>query len=456
MSNIIQLKKGLNIPLSGEAALKVKKVVSPDIVAVCPTDFRGLVPKLLVREGDAVLAGTPVLADKKSPDVVFASPVSGTVVEVVRGEKRKLLAVKIKSDGRKVSEKFSPVEDIEKMDAAQIKDILLKGGVWPFIVQRPYGIIANPEIAPKAVFVSAFSTAPLAADADFAFAGEIAYIQAAVIALGRLSEGGVHMSFNADTYAKSPLRNIQGVKTHLFKGAHPAGNVGVQIHHICPIRKGQVAWTVSLAGLAAIGKLLVKGVYDVSRNVAICGPMALTPCYINAPAGLCIDEIQEHYGNMAESIRFISGDALSGRNVGMHGYLGFYDNQITLLREGDDYEMFGWMKPFRFNQYSTSHTYFHWLLEKVCPMRYDLDTNLHGGERAFVVSDVYGKVFPMNLFPVYLAKACLAQDIDKMEKYGIYEVIEEDIALCEYVDPSKINIQAIISDGIDLMLKEMA
>lgn len=450
MSNNIYLKKGLDIPISGIAAQTVKKVIVPDVVAVKPTDFRGLVPKLLVREGDKVLAGTPVLADKMSQKILFTSPVSGTVAEVVRGEKRKLLEVRVKADATQEHVDFG-VRKPADMNAEQIKEALLESGLWPALVQRPYGIIADPQVKPKAIFVSAFSTAPLAADPEFALRDEFANIQTAVNALGKLTDGGVHFSLNADNYSGTPFHKIENAIIHTFGGPHPAGNVGVQIHHISPIRKGETVWTVSLLMLAAIGKLFNTGKYDVRRKIAVTGPKAIEPAYVEGYPGISMKDIKEFYGP-AENLRFISGDVLTGTSIGAEGFLGFFDNQVTILNEGNEYELLGWAKPVRCSQFSSSHTYFSWLTPK---KKYDMDTNLHGGPRAFVVNDVYGKVLPMHLYPVHLLKACLAQDIDKMEKFGIYEVLEEDFALCEYVCPSKIDIQQIITDGISLMLKEM-
>lgn len=453
MSNNIHLKKGLNIPLAGVAARETRKVVMPDVVAVKPTDFRALVPKLLVREGDKVLAGTPVLADKMSQDILFAAPLSGVVTEIVRGEKRKLLEVRIKTDAVTEYVDFGK-KDVAALDANQVKAAILEGGLWPAFIQRPYGVVASTSVKPEAIYVSAFSTAPLAAEVDFITEGEIHNIQTGIDAIAKLTDGGVHVSFKAG--AKSKLEGLKNITPHYFKAdKHPAGNVGVQIHNINPIRKGETVWTIDVQMLAAIGKLFNEGKHDVMKKVAITGPMAISPAYVTTVAGVGIRDLQAFFGN-SENCRFVSGDALSGTNVGKEGSLCFHDNQITILEEGDKYEMLGWARPFRFNQFSTSRTYFHWCLGFLTPKAYNLDTNLHGGVRAFVVSDVYGKVLPMNLFPVYLAKACLAKDIEKMEKYGIYEVLEEDLALCEYVDPSKIDIQAIISEGIDLMIKEMA
>ena len=450
MSNNIYLKKGLDLPINGTAAQNTKKVIKPDVVAVKPTDFRGLVPKLLVREGDKVLAGTPVLADKMSQNILFASPVSGTVAEVVRGEKRKLLEVRIKADEKQEYVDFG-VKKVSSLSAEQIKEAILAAGLWPAITQRPYGIIANPESKPKAVFVSAFSTAPLAADTEFALNGQAAHIQTAVDALGKLTGTKVHICVNAANASASAFGKLQNVVLHTVSGKHPAGNVGVQIHHIDPIRKGETVWTVSPVMLAAIGKLFNTGKYDVSRKIAVTGPKAVNPAYVDAYPGIAMKDLKEFY-DPSENLRYISGDVLTGTNVGAEGFVGFFDNQVTLLEEGDKYELLGWAKPFRPKLFSASRTYFSWLTPN---KKYDMDTNLHGGPRAFVVNDTYGKVLPMDLYPVYLLKACLANDIDKMEKFGIYEVLEEDLALCEYVCPSKIYIQQIITDGIALMLKEM-
>ena len=450
MSNNIYLKKGLDIPISGVASQTTKKVVVPDVVAIKPTDFRGLVPKLLVREGDKVLAGTPVLADKMSQNILFASPVSGTVAEVVRGEKRKLLEVRIKADAEQEYVDFG-IKRVADMTAEQIKEALLAAGLWPALVQRPYGIIANPEVKPKAIFVSAFSTAPLAADPDFTLRDDLSNIQTAINALNKLVDGKVHLSLNEATYSGTSFHKLENVITHTFSGKHPAGNVGVQIHHISPICKGETVWTVSLMMLAAIGRLFNTGKLDLRRKIAVTGPKVKTPAYVDAYPGISMKDIKEFYGDASE-LRFVSGDVLTGTNVGAEGFLGFHDNQITILEEGNKYELLGWAKPFRPKLFSSSRTYFSWLTPN---KKYDMDTNLHGGPRAFVANDVYGKVLPMDLYPVYLLKACLANDIDKMEKFGIYEVLEEDLALCEYVCPSKIDIQQIITDGIALMLKEM-
>jgi len=452
MSDIIVLKKGLDVPVSGNAEAELRKVVTPDVVAVSPSEFKGLSARLLVREGDRVLAGSPVLSDKKCPDIIISSPVSGTVKEIVRGEKRKLLHVLISPDTVQEYVDFGK-KKADELSADEVKEALLKSGLWAAIISRPYGIIADPAKQPKAIFVSAFSTAPLAPSTKFALDGQTLAMQAGLTALSKIAK--VHLSISK-CQSDGPFSRFSNVEYHTFSGKHPAGNVGVQISCIDPIRKDETVWTLTPQMVAAIGKLFSKGCVDLRRKVAVCGPMAIQPGYIETFPGMPMKAIPGFVGALSDEIRFVSGDALSGKNVGIDGYLGFQSNQITLLKEGTEEELFGWARPFRFQLFSNDHSYFHWLL---CPKghKYDLDTNLHGGPRAFVMSDsYYGKVLPMDIYPLYLVKACLAADIDKMERFGIYEVLPEDLAVCEFIDPSKNYIQAIIENGIDLMLKEMA
>ena len=453
MSQHYVLKKGLDIPVSGEAELRVSKTVAPGIVAVQPTDFKGFLPRLLVKEGDRVLCGSPVLADKKNPDILLASPVSGTVREIVRGEKRKLLAVLVEADAQQQCVDFG-VKDVASLDAGQVRQALLESGLWPWLVQRPYGIIADPAARPRDIFVSTFSTAPLAPDPAFCFGDALRDAQAGVDALAKLTDGAVHVALDGNC-GNSPFAALQGAQLHTFQGPHPAGNVGVQISHVAPILKGDTVWTVSLAGLVAIGKLFTTGRYDVRRKVAVTGPMALYPAYVQAFPGMPMTALRAFIGNTpADQVRIISGDILSGRPVGPDGYLGFFDNQVTLVREGTDQELLGWINPIRAHQFSADRSYFSWLMPK---KKYAMDTNLHGGPRAFLMNDgYYARVLPMDIYPIFLAKACLAGEIDKMERFGIYEVLPEDLATCEFVDPSKNNIQEMIENGIDLMLKEMA
>ena len=441
MSNKLHLNKGLNIPVKGEAASVVIKSVSPDIVAVKPTDFPGLVARLLVKEGDAVKAGSPVMADKMRPQILFTSPVSGTVQGIVRGDKRKLLAVLVKADGKQDSVDFGAKAPAT---AEQTRNLLLTSGLWGTLVQRPYGVMANPEDTPKAIFISSFSTAPLAADEDYVLGDALADIQAGVNALSKIAP--VHVSIRKENV---PFARLQNAELHIVSGPHPAGNVGVQISHIAPIKKGEIVWTVSLLHVAAIGKLVKTGKLDLMRKVAVTGPAAPQTGYVCCLPGTPVKEIT----SVGQDIRVVGGDVLTGENLGADGYLGFFQNQLTLLREGYEREWFGWAKPFRPKVHSSSWCYFSWLTPG---KKYDMDTNLHGGPRAFVETKCFEDVTPIDIFPIYLIKACLAGDIEKMEKFGIYEVLPEDLALCDYVDPSKNEIQAIIQKGIDLMIKEMA
>ena len=448
MSDNIKLKRGLDIPIQGAADRKVKKTVVPGIVALKPTDFKGLVPRLLVKEGDRVLAGSPVFADKMNPDILFTAPASGCVKEIVRGEKRKLLAVLIQADAQQEYVSFG-AQDPAAMTGDQVRELLLKSGLWGALVQRPYGVLADPALKPKAIFVSAFNTAPLAADLDYVLGEQAADVQAGLTALSKLTDGGVHLGLYAKTWSSSPFHKMEGVIPHIVSGKHPAGNVGVQISHIAPIRKGETVWTVSLLLAAAIGRLVTTGKLDLSRKVAVTGPAAEDPAYVIALPGTPVRELTA----TPEGVRIIGGDVLTGETLGPDNWLGFFDNQLTLLREGYEREWFGWAKPFRPKVHSASPCYFSWLTPG---KKYDMDTNLHGGPRAFVETKCFEDVTPMEIFPIYLIKACLAGDIDKMERYGIYEVLPEDLALCDYVDPSKNDIQAIIARGIDQMIKEMA
>ena len=444
MSNNLDLKKGLNIPVKGVAAPEVIKTVVPDIVAVKPTDFKGLVPRLLVKEGDAVKAGSPVMADKQRPEILFTSPVSGTVCGIVRGQKRKLLAVVVKASE---TQEYIDFGTKAPATAADTKQLLLNTGLWGALIQRPYGTMAQPDTTPKAIFVSSFSTAPLAADADFTLRESLEDIQAGVNALAKIAP--VHISICKEKAASTLFHRIENASLHEVSGPHPAGNVGVQISHISPIQKGELVWTISPLHLAALGHVIKTGKLDLTRKVAITGPAAAKTGYVVGLPGTPVKDLTQIEGDL----RVVGGDVLTGENLGAEGFLGFFNDQITLLKEGREREWFGWAKPFRPKVHSSSWCYFSWLTPK---KEYAMDTNLHGGPRAFVETKCFEDVTPIDIFPIYLIKACLAGDIEKMEKFGIYEVLPEDLALCDYVDPSKNDIQAIIQKGIDLMIKEMA
>ncbi|MCT4674119.1 MAG: Na(+)-translocating NADH-quinone reductase subunit A [Prolixibacteraceae bacterium] len=449
MSNVIKLKKGLNIPLEGEAKKVVAKASLAQTYAIKPTDFPGLTPKLSVREGATVKAGSPLFYDKNNPEVQYSSPVSGEVVAVIRGERRRILEVVVKADNEIVYEDFKEGNP-SSLTKEEIKENLLASGLWPMIKMRPYGIVAKPADTPKDIFISCFDSAPLAPDFEFVLAEEQAHFQAGVDALAKLTDGKVHLGLPEES-ANKMFKAIKGVETHTFAGAHPAGNVGVQISAISPINKGEIYWTIAPQDVVTIGRLFQKGIYDATRIVALTGSPLDKPQYVETMVGANISSVLQE-GVDESTTRIISGDVLTGTQVKLDGHLSFYSNQISLLPEGNYYEMFGWALP-GLGKFSPSKTFFSWLGSKT--KKFKLDTNFHGEERAFVVTGEYEKVLPMDILPVHLFKAILANDIDKMEQLGIYEIIEEDIALCEYVCTSKINIQKILRDGINTMIKEL-
>lgn len=448
MSKVYRITKGLDIRMVGKAETVITKAPMAETYALKPADFQGLVPKLLVKVGDKVKAGTGLLFDKYNPNVVFASPVSGEVVAINRGERRLLLEVVVKPDDEQVYE-TTEFSNLSTMTREQVVEKLLASGCWPFIKQRPYGIIANPAVAPKAIFISCFDTAPLAPDFDVLVRGEEDNFNKGLEVLQKLTDGKVNLGLNAK-FPSTIFQKAKGVEINMFSGPHPAGNVGTQIHKVSPINKGEVVWTIDPQHVVTIGRLATTGNYDVSKTIAIAGSEVNKPHYYKVIAGGSIKNLIEG-GISSNKVRYISGNVLTGTKISEEGYLGFYDNMLTVIPEGDFYEMFGWALP-GLNKFSFSRTFFSW----VAPSKeFTLNTNFHGGERAFVLTDVYGKVFPFDIFPVYLLKAILAEDIDAMEQLGIYEVVEEDFALCEFVDPSKIEIQEIVRKGLNLMIKEM-
>ncbi len=450
MSKIIKLRKGLDIKLRGEAAQQLVEVPMAQEYAVSPLDYDGVTPKMLVKVGEQVKAGTPLFFDKNNERILFCAPVSGTVSAVNRGEKRKILNVTITSDGQLTSEEFA-TPDLQKASREEVIEMLLKSGLWTMIQQRPYGIIANPSDNPKAIFVSAFDSAPLAPDFNFVLKGEQKSLQKGFEVLSKLTDGGVHLSVRAN--AEGEMSALNGVELHTFKGKHPVGNVGVQIHHIDPMAKCDIAWTVNIQDVAIIGRLFMTGKVDMHKVIALTGSEVENPQYYKVISGAPVASIVK--GNIkaqkeGDTVRYISGNVMTGANVGEQGFLTAKAHQITVIPEGDKYEMLGWAMP-RFKKFSVSRSYFSWL----CPSKkYRLDTNLNGGPRAFVVTGLFEEYLPMDIYPMYLFKAMIAKDIDKMENLGIYEIVEEDVALCEFVDPSKTEIQKLVRESINLMIKE--
>ena len=444
MSKNIKLCKGLDIKLVGKAEARLENAPMAKSYAVSPLDYENVTPKLLVKVGDKVEAGSALFFDKNNPRILFTSPVSGVVSAINRGEKRKLLNVAIEPDATQVYKQLTVV-DVAKAERSAIVEMLLESGLWTRIVERPYGIIANPDATPKAIFVSAFDSAPLAPDYNFILKEEKAAIEAGMAVLARLTNGKVHLS--ARKGDEGFMAEVKGVEYHTFSGKHPVGNVGVQIHHIDRIAKGDIVWTVNIQDVAMIGRMVKNGKLDMSKTIAVAGSEVEKPCYKRVIAGAAVESI---VGKVKDGVRIISGDVLTGVATAKDGYLAANANMVTLIPEGDKYEFMGWAMP-RFHRFSVSGAYFSWLFPK---KSYKLDTNTNGEERPFVVTGLYEKYLPIDVYVSYLLKACLTKNLDKMENLGLYEVLPEDLALCEFVDPSKINMQQVLRDGINLMIKE--
>ena len=448
MSKDIRIKKGLDIKLVGVAEKNTTKSSQSSVYAVKPEDFHGITPKLVAKEGAEVKAGDTLFYSKSDERILFPSPVSGKVTEVIRGARRKVLAVKIAADATQVYKDFG-AKDADAMSAEEVKNHLFASGCWPFVKQRPYDVVANPNQAPKAIFISAYASAPLAADLEYTLAGKEAELQAAITAVSKLTEGLVHVSVGANT--TSPLANLTGIELHKVSGPHPSGNVGTQIAKLDPINKGEVVWVITPQDLVVIGELLLTGKLNVSRTIALTGSQFSKPQYVTAISGASIADVTANNLN-DDNTRIISGNVLSGKEVKADEFLGYYDNQITAIPEGDDYEFFGWNKPI-FNKISTSRALtFSWLTPK---KKYDLNTNTNGEHRAFVVTGSYEEVFPLDIYPMQLLKAFMYKDLDEMEALGGYEVAPEDFALTEFVCVSKQPHQKIIREGLDLMREEL-
>ena len=471
MPDTITIRKGLDIPISGAAELRLTDARSITTYAVKPTDFVGLTPRLTVEEGDTVRVGDALFVDKRDERIRFTSPVSGQVKAIVRGEKRKLLEVVVEVDYKSAGSagsdcKSSPT--LPMQTAEEIKAAMLQYGLWPMLRQRPFGTIAKPDDKPKAIFVSAFDSAPLAPDYDFVLQGREMFFAKGIEALTLLTDGLVHVCFRPD----QNLSNVFGkgrhmglplrVDIHFINGPHPTGNIGTQIAHIDPINKGEVVWTMNAQDVAVLGELVTTGVYRPEKVIAVAGPQTNNPHYYRIWAGACMESIvapqvpNDNYPKMetetaATNYRVISGNVLSGSQIAANGYIGAYDNMITLLPEGNQPEFMGWLMP-GVRKFSFSKTFFSGFMPKL--MRWKYDTNLHGEERPFVVTGEFEKVFPFDIYPLQLIKACLVGDIDLMENLGIYEVEPEDFALCEFIDTSKTDIQAIIRNGLELVRKE--
>lgn len=453
MSKAVKIRKGANIKLTGEPDKVFVNAPEADVVALKPADFHGLTPKMVVKEGETVKNGTTLFVDKYRNEIKFTSPVSGTVKEVVRGEKRRILEVVISVDGNNTQEDFGAA-DPKSLTRDEIIQKLLAAGVWPFIRQRPFATIANPADMPKAVFITALDTAPLAPDFDFIAKRNEEVFQIGLDALTKLTDGDTHLNVSGEAGHAASFENMKGVRINRISGPHPAGNVGVQIHHIAPINKGEVVWTLNAMAVLTIGRLFETGKFDASTVVALTGSEVKAPKYYRTVMGASIKSLVD--GNInTNNTRIISGNVLTGTHVAADNFVGFYDNQVTVIPEGNERQFLlgdGWL-GLGLNKFSLSRSYFSWLMPN---KQYQLDTNLNGEHRPFVVTGQYEKVFPFNIYPVQLLKSILVNDIEQMENLGIYEVAPEDFALCEYACTSKIDAQDIVRKGLDVVQVECA
>ena len=447
MANVIKLHKGLDIHLQGKAEEKLIQLKSNGQYALVPDDFEGVTPKVVVKEGDIVKAGDALFVNKQYPEVKFASPVSGKVVEVVRGERRKVLCVKVQADAEQEFVDFGK-KDVGTLTGEQVVNALLEAGIFGYINQLPYAVSTNPSVLPKAIFVSALRDKPLAGDFEFEVQGQEQDFQTGITALSKIAKTYLGVGVG------SKLEGIKDAEVNIFDGKCPAGNVGVQVNNIDPVNKGEVVWTIGDPTVVLfIGRLLNTGKVDLRRRVALCGSEIKNPAYVDMLVGEELSTLLSNSYDASKSVRIINGNVLTGRPTTKEGFLGAHTSEITVIPEGNDAdEMLGWILP-RFKQFSVSRSYFSWLCGK---KQYALDARVKGGERHMIMSGEYDKVLPMDIYGEYLIKAIIAGDIDRQEALGIYEVSPEDFALAEFVDSSKLELQRIVREGLNILRKENA
>ena len=449
MSKDIKIKRGLQIRLQGEAEKILSKAPRSRTFVIKPSDFHLITPKMVVKEGAKLQVGDVIFYSKANERIKFVSPVSGILRTIERGAKRVITSIIIEAEQSDTFKEFGGV-DPDTADRDAIKERLLESGCWPFIKQRPYDIIANPDTAPKAIFISGYTTAPLEADLDFTLMGKEKELQAAVTALGKLTDGKVHVCIGKNS--QNAFAELKDIQLHRISGVHPAGNVGVQIAQIDPVNKGETVWTLSAADLVIIGELFLTGRFNAERVIALAGSSVKTPKYYKSIIGSEVATFIYDSGLNEDNSRVISGNVLTGSKISPKGHLGYYDSTVTVIPEGNDYDLFGWAKPVFKKKSITRSLTFSWLFPN---KEYKLDTNTNGEHRAFVVSGNYEEVFPMDIYPMQILKACMVEDLDNMEQLGMYEVAPEDFALTEFVCISKQPHQDIIRKGLDLMIKEI-
>ena len=449
MANVIKLRKGLNINLKGKATEQKRSIPACEEYALSPECFEGMVPKVVVREGDKVKAGDTLFVNKLCPDVRFASPVSGTVSAIVRGERRKVLCVKVKVDTNQVYADFR-IRDVAKMSGSEVKECLLKAGLFGYINQLPYAVSTTPETQPKAIFISALRDMPLAGSFEFELAGNEQDFQTGLTALSKVAK--TYLGIGSSQTAQA-LTSAQDVEVNVFDGKCPAGNVGVQVNNIDPVNKGEVVWTVDPTAVIFFGRLFNTGKVNLTRTVAVAGSEISSPAYVDALVGTPLRAILDGQLKQSEHTRIIQGNPLTGSLSSLDDYLGAHVSEVTAIPEGDDNDEFlGWIAP-RTSQFSVNRSYFSWLFGN---KEYALDARIKGGERHMIMSGEYDKYLPMDIYGEYLIKAIIAGDIDKMEQLGIYEVSPEDFAVAEFADSSKLELQKIVREGLNMLRKENA
>ena len=445
--NLIKLSKGLDIHLQGKAEEKKIQLKSNGKYALMPDDFEGVTPKVVVKEGDKVKAGDALFVNKQFPQVKFASPVSGTVREVVRGERRKVLCIKVDADAQQEFTDFGK-RDVSSLSGEQVINALLEAGLFGYINQLPYAVSTNPETMPKAIFVSALRDKPLAADFEYEVKGQEQDFQTGLTALSKIANTYLGVGVN------SALKGVKDAEVYVFDGKCPAGNVGVQVNHIDPVNKGEVVWTIGDPSVVLfIGRLMNTGKVNLTRTVALCGSEITNPAYVDMLVGEELSTLLSNSYDASKSVRIINGNVLTGKPTTKEGFLGAHSSEITVIPEGNDAdEMLGWILP-RLKQFSVNRSYFSWLCGKKA---YALDARVKGGERHMIMSGEYDKVLPMDIYGEYLIKAIITGDIDRQEALGIYEVAPEDFALAEFVDSSKLELQRIVREGLNILRKENA
>lgn len=449
MSKIIKLTKGFDIQLDGEALRFSGKIELSRNFAIKPTDFKGIIPKLDVAVGDEVSAGDTLFHSKSNEQIKFTSPVSGEVIEIVRGEKRAIKEIIVLSDSKNKFKDFGAL-DPKSSNREAVVSKLLESGTWPMIRQRPFNKIADPNEKPKSIFISGFDSAPLGADYNFIVENNAESFQTGIDVLRQLTDGKIHLNLSSRLNNAHAFEDAHGVEITYFDGPHPAGNVGVQIHHLDPvITKNDLVWFVNPQDLIIIGKLFRTGKFDAGKLIGLCGTSAKKRIYYEMCIGANVSPILDHNLEDGE-VRVISGNVLTGKLMGANGYLGFYDQMLTCIPEGNHEEFLGWLLP-SYERPSISRTFPSFLFPN---KKYKVNTNMHGEERAYVVTGEFEKVMPMDILPLQLIKACLSKDIENMEALGIYEIAEEDFALCEFICTSKSPIQEIIGEGLEYIEKE--